>query len=163
VQVRRRRSTALGLPDINGNRRGRPDLAGTAQAKEEASVSSDAKKIVLGFIDNLNARNRAALGALSDRLTWSMMKRGAPSVGKAEIAHGFETITDKFESMRLEPIGVTAEGNRVAVEVQGHGKARNGKEYNNIYHFLFVVEDGQIVTVKEFMDTQYYMDTFGGA
>ena len=37
-----------------------------------------------------------------------------------------------------------AEGDRVAVEAESHGELKNGKTYNNTYHFLFVFRDGKI-------------------
>lgn len=46
-----------------------------------------------------------------------------------------------------------AEGNKVAAEAESSGKHVNGKDYNNKYHFLFEVEDGKIISVKEYMDT----------
>lgn len=45
------------------------------------------------------------------------------------------------------------EGGRAAAEVESYGEHINGKTYNNHYHFLFVIRDGLIVSVKEYMDT----------
>ena len=36
----------------------------------------------------------------------------------------------------------------------------NGKVYNNLYHFVFEIEDGTIKSIKEYMDTQHVQDTF---
>jgi uncharacterized protein len=55
--------------------------------------------------------------------------------------------------LAFELRGLTAEGERVAVEVESLGKHISGKTYNNRYHFLFVVRGGRIVAVKEYMDT----------
>ena len=54
--------------------------------------------------------------------------------------------------MDYEILGTTCEGNRVAIESTGRTLLANGKEYANIYHFLFVVEDGQIVASREYCD-----------
>ena len=32
----------------------------------------------------------------------------------------------------------------MAIEAQGYAKLKNGKTYENLYHFLFVVRDGKI-------------------
>ena len=49
--------------------------------------------------------------------------------------------------------GVTAEGDRVAVEAQAHAALKNGKTYRNTYHFLFIFRDGKICQAKEYNDT----------
>ena len=46
-------------------------------------------------------------------------------------------------------------GDRVAVEAESHGDLKNGKTYNNTYHFLFVFRDGKICLTKEYNDTAY--------
>ena len=57
------------------------------------------------------------------------------------------------EGMRMSVSGVTAESERVAVELDGIGTWHNGKTYHNHYHFLFVIRDSMIVSVREYMDT----------
>jgi hypothetical protein len=49
--------------------------------------------------------------------------------------------------------GLTAEGERVAAEVESLGEHTSGKTYNNRYHFLFVIRGGRIAAVSEYMDT----------
>lgn len=60
--------------------------------------------------------------------------------------------------MRLK--GMTAEGEKVAAEVESYGENPDGSVYNNDYHFLFVVRDGRLETVKEYLDTQHTFDVF---
>ena len=55
--------------------------------------------------------------------------------------------------LRVTPKGITAEGDRVAVEAESYAKMKNGKTYQNTYHFLFIVRDGKIQSVKEYLDT----------
>ena len=38
----------------------------------------------------------------------------------------------------------------------------NGRIYNNLYHFLFVVRDGKVLQVKEYLDTMHTNDVFFG-
>jgi ketosteroid isomerase-like protein len=54
--------------------------------------------------------------------------------------------------------GITAEGDRVAVEVEADGTTASGKNYHNSYHFLFQLRDGEIVAVREYMDTLHLFD-----
>lgn len=54
----------------------------------------------------------------------------------------------------------TAEGDRVAVEVEVDGIAPNGKHYNNTYHYLLYFRDGKIAKVKEYVDTYHAAEVF---
>jgi ketosteroid isomerase-like protein len=49
--------------------------------------------------------------------------------------------------------GVTAEGERVAVEVTAVARLHGGGTYRNSYHFLLQVRDGKVLRVREYMDT----------
>ena len=51
--------------------------------------------------------------------------------------------------------GVTAEGERVAVEASSHATLPGGREYRNRYHFLVRVREGQVIEMREYLDTQY--------
>lgn len=58
-------------------------------------------------------------------------------------------------AIRLTPLAWTAEGDRVAVETESYSELRNGRVYNNLYHFVFEVRDGKIQSIKEFLDTEH--------
>jgi hypothetical protein len=45
--------------------------------------------------------------------------------------------------------GLTAEGERVAAEAESFGILKNGVEYRNRYHFLFVFADNRIRQFRE--------------
>lgn len=63
-------------------------------------------------------------------------------------------------AIRLTPLAFTAEGERVAVETESYSELKNGRVYNNLYHFVFVVRDGKIHAVKEFLDTEHTVAVF---
>ena len=44
---------------------------------------------------------------------------------------------------------ITAEGDRVAAEVQSRGTLINGQDFHNIYVFMFRIRDGRIAAVAE--------------
>lgn len=68
-----------------------------------------------------------------------------------------------FKDGLVQTIGaITAEDDRVAVEVEVNGVAPNGELYNNTYHYLFVFRDGKIRRVKEYLDTSAAAEFFGG-
>ena len=56
-------------------------------------------------------------------------------------------------------VGITAEGDRVAVEVRGE-MVFPDRVYRNDYHNLLIIRDGQIVAGKEFMDTRAIAEAF---
>jgi len=57
--------------------------------------------------------------------------------------------------IRIEPRNWTAEGDRIALEAESFVDTRNGRTYNNLYHFKFKVRDGKIASVREYLDTMH--------
>jgi len=97
---------------------------------------------------------------LTDDVTWWVPGRG--TVTKAEfmaMAAGFRTLLAGPMSLTVK--GVTADGDRVAVEAESYAPLKNGKIYNNTYHFLFQFRDGKICLAKEYNDSQHVVDTLG--
>ncbi|HTV96136.1 MAG TPA: nuclear transport factor 2 family protein [Steroidobacteraceae bacterium] len=81
---------------------------------------------------------------------------------KAEIYRYMQT-PSIFKDGLAQTIGaVTAEQDRVAVEVEVNGIANTGKRYNNTYHYLFIFRDGKIAKVKEYVDTYHAAEIFCG-
>jgi ketosteroid isomerase-like protein len=79
---------------------------------------------------------------------------GAGTMNKAQfmkLASAFGTRIPN--GLKVTVRGMTAEGDRVAVEAESYGETASGKIYNNQYHYLFEVRDGQIQSVREYMDT----------
>jgi ketosteroid isomerase-like protein len=58
---------------------------------------------------------------------------------------------------------LTAEGDRVAAEVESRARLTTGAFYNNHYHMLFEIRDERIRVVKEYSDTAHARDALGGA
>ena len=59
--------------------------------------------------------------------------------------------------------GMTAEGDRVAVEAECLGAHVSGKTYAQRYHFLFVIRDGKIHEMREYFDTMHANDVLCSA
>jgi len=120
--------------------------------------TEESRKIVLGFLENMNSNPPAAFATLADSATWWLPGNFALSGthSKAEFAKIGAQLAPKLETpIKLTVKGVTAEGDRVAVEAESYAKMKSGKIYNNLYHFLFVVRDGKIQSVKEYLDTTH--------
>ena len=66
------------------------------------------------------------------------------------------------EGLRFTIHAMTAEGDRVAIEAESHGRHVSGKLYNNQYHFVLRARGGKIVEWREYMDTQHANDVLCG-
>ena len=102
-----------------------------------------------------------ALGLLDDAVVWRAMGRegGLPMSGEMDkegIGELIGTVQGAFpQGMKLTPTGWTAEGDRVALEMESHGEKANGTIYNNHYHFLVTLCGGKITSLREYMDTYH--------
>jgi uncharacterized protein len=115
----------------------------------------DNRNVVFGLLQSMNASNGAAMmAALADPATW-WVAGNSPLSGTKTKAEFAEMISKVGGPLRITPTGVTAEGERVAVEAESYCKMKNGKIYQNKSHFLFLVRDGKIQRVKEYFDTAY--------
>ncbi len=65
------------------------------------------------------------------------------------------------KGLKMPIKGVTAEGDRVAVEAESYGETADGNVYNNEYHFLFEVRDGKIQAAREYMCTAHAVEVIG--
>lgn len=92
------------------------------------------------------------MGFPRDRtMTREQMIRGATAIIGKVLPAGF--------NMKIE--GMTAEGDRVAVEAQGHSYTVDNKLYNNFYHFLFVFRDGKVVRGMEYTNPKHALEVLG--
>ncbi len=62
------------------------------------------------------------------------------------------------DGLKFTVTGMTAEGDRVAVQAESLGAHVSGKTYHNKYHFLITVREGKILESREYMDTQLVTD-----
>ena len=77
--------------------------------------------------------------------------------GKEEMAAIFRRMTRALKDgrLRMQVKQTTAEGDRVAVEVESHGELANGRVYNQEYHVLMTIRGGKIAAAREYMDTAH--------
>lgn len=68
-------------------------------------------------------------------------------------------VDDERYRFRFKVHGLTAEADRVAMEAESwQPNPKNGRLYNQLYHYLFRVKDDQIVLYKEYQDTLHLFD-----
>lgn len=115
------------------------------------------KQVVLKFIAAMGEcdTNKAAACLAPDAFTRAM------GFGKFAGVRHYPTIVGTISALKvLLPTGlrpevksVTAEGDTVAVEWEGHATTMDGKPYNNQYCMLFKVQNGKIKQVNEYFCT----------
>jgi ketosteroid isomerase-like protein len=107
-----------------------------------------------------------ALDSLSDDVNWWIC--GRPELLPAAGDHTKEQIAGVFQRMsaqmpgglHMTVKGLIAEGDQVAIELQGRGELKNGRVYENQYHLQMTFRDGKICAVREYLDTQHVHATW---
>ncbi|KAI9134221.1 nuclear transport factor 2 family protein [Acaryochloris sp. CCMEE 5410] len=125
------------------------------------------KQIVDKFFEKFSAADVAgALELLDDAAIWRAMGRegGLPMSGEMDkpmIGELIENVKSAFpDGMRLTPTGWTAEGDRVALEMESYAVKSNGIVYNNFHHFLVALSNGKITSLREYLDTLHVKQVF---
>jgi len=120
------------------------------------------KAIVTRFFDALNRGDVDAIvdAYAADGCVQTMGNTLISGIfNKEQIAASAGGIFDVFpEGLTFTPLAMIAEGNKVAVEATSEGKHVSGQVYSNEYHFLFEFQDGKLLKLKEYMDTERVTD-----
>ncbi len=122
-----------------------------------SSITDQNKKITRDFFEALSTGSNKYLDFYTDdSIIWTA---GNNSIGgtrtKKEVVTFAENILSAFPSgITFNITGITAEEERVAVEISGEAIHASGETYNNQYHFLLRIKYGKILELKEYMDTQ---------
>jgi uncharacterized protein len=96
---------------------------------------------------------------MADDATWWLPGKPGqlPVVGtrnKAQIAKLFHAMASQLEGpLKMTVKSAIGEGDQVAMEVESLGHLKNGRTYNQEYHFRMVVQGGRISAVREYLDT----------
>lgn len=130
------------------------------------SLESANKARVEAFFDAMNRGDTAAIvdAYADDGYVWTSGNTLISGrFSKEQIRAAAGAIFEAFpQGIRFSITGMTAEGERVAVEAESTGAHASGKTYTNQYHFLFVFRDGLLVELKEYMDTERVTDILCG-
>ena len=129
--------------------------------------AADNKEIARQFFTALNRADSAAIATLyaDDAVLWTAGT--LPFSGrftKAQAIQGMDAILSLFPGGLAFTIkAMTAEGERVAIEAESHGRHVSGKTYHNQYHFLMIIRDGKVAEFREYMDTMHANEVLVGA
>lgn len=120
------------------------------------------KKLVVDLFSRFTAGDvPGVLALVDDAATWKIPGKPelTPSAGvydKAKIGQLFNTMMGRLKGgLKMTVTGMIVEGERAAVEVISHGELKNGRVYDQEYHFLIEFREGRIVAVREYLDTQH--------
>lgn len=125
-------------------------------------MTTPAERVLRAYLDALTAGDLDAIAAsFADDATWTLhgtlplagTRRGRAAIMDFLIGAGslYRSGTQQFTFG-----DITAQGDRVVLEwrVQGIASA-TGLPYDNEYCGVFVVRDGRIAEVREYLDTQH--------
>jgi ketosteroid isomerase-like protein len=104
-------------------------------------------------------------GVIDDDIVTADVTWWIPGIGTVA-RPAFEALANGFRSHLVDEVamtvhGITAEGDLVAVEAEAHADLKNGRHYNNTYHFLFQFRDGKIFHAKEYNNSAHVAEVFG--
>ncbi len=114
-------------------------------------TESDVDGVMALLTDSVHWQMMGQQGGLPVSGTMNRQEIGAFMVGARELVDG---------RIEMTPLEWTIELPRLAVEVESHATLKNGRVYHNLYHYLFVLKDGKIETIKEYADTDQVRRVF---
>lgn len=125
-------------------------LARESRAQERA--------VIMKFFDGITAAPPPDFSDLfSDQIRWIGERPGAASseMDHAAVLKTIASLPTTFRQLKVTPDldAITQQDNRIAVEAKSHGIFANGTEYNNVYHFLFIVAGDKISEIREYSPT----------
>ena len=128
--------------------------------------NSDAsRKVALSFFENLVAgRYAAAFELLAPDVAFEII--APPPYGRimdraGVIAFLTEIMGPAFSApLTITVTNVIAEGERVAVETRAKSTTSRGKPYENRLHYSIAVRNGQIVELREYLDSAALLAVF---
>lgn len=133
----------------------------------ENSGLKENKALVAEFVEAMRISNVDKLKTMiTDDFRWWII--GKPEYLATAGEHDTAYFLNFFKGEEVFPEGadfkttsMIAEGNKVAAEAEFKARTAMGSDYENYYHFLFVIENGKVKEMKEYMDTYHAKVTFG--
>ena len=123
-----------------------------------SSLAEESRRVALQWVDYLNEGRIDDLMALGapDATWWlSGLKETSPFTGTCPYAERGQHFKELFKvaiSFKVAVRGTTAEGDTVVIEAAPRGERKDGRIYVNDIIWKFVIKDGKIQSLKEFVD-----------
>jgi len=95
---------------------------------------------------------------LADDLAWQYMGNGTQDVtiNKDQAVAMHRRMREGWiEAWVKNIVGMIAEGDGVAVEATNRMKMKDGRIYEQRYHYVYIIKNGKISAVREYLDTDH--------
>lgn len=119
---------------------------------------ADVRLIIERFVESVDAGGYQRLIDLVDGGVkwWSTGVGDVSSSRMRQIADNVHSKIDGKMAFRLTDLVV--DGDRAAAEIACVASLKNGKTYDNRYHFKFFTDGEAIVSIRAYSDTKYSYD-----
>ncbi len=132
--------------------------------------STDPKVVVRRYVEALQRGDEQAVReAFAENATWTLAAADLPLSGTWEGRDGimdefFATAMANYEpgSIELEVTAMIGEQDQVVLQWTSRARTRDGRPYENGCVGIFTVRNGEIHSVREYMDTLYASEAFSG-
>jgi ketosteroid isomerase-like protein len=123
------------------------------------------KQVCVRFFDLISRGQFDAMReVLHDDVEWWILgdlPSSGTHAGKDAVMKLFEMIEQTLAPpVKMNITALTAEEDRVAMEMNGDCTFLDGRPYRTVYHHLFRLKDGKVRRVNEYFDTKYVGDVF---
>jgi ketosteroid isomerase-like protein len=120
------------------------------------------REVAIRFITTMGEHGGIDEKLITDDFEWwASYHHGVMNCAQIKAMVKSLTLMPRLPEMNV--IGVTADGDRVAIEAAGKCTLADGRPYNNSYHFVVLFRDGKVRMVREYCDTQLAANTFAVA
>jgi hypothetical protein len=121
------------------------------------------ERFILKFLKTLSTGNLDRVRPMfHDEATWEVMSKGIPGEGthrgkKGIIDDFLAPVRGLFEpgDPKVEVKTIISKGPIVVTETRGRGKLKNGKDYDNLYVWVYEIKHGKVYRLREYMDSHY--------
>jgi uncharacterized protein len=129
----------------------------------QTDLTTESKEVVRRYLDALVAGDIEAIrDSFAEDATWTIygdLPIAGPWHGREEIVDGFlaKAVSDLFEpgTQSFEFPLLIGEGETVALEWRVRARTPVGAVYANSYCGIFVVREGRIAAIREYLDSGY--------
>lgn len=118
------------------------------------------------FAELAKGNGEALLDALHDNIQWTIIGTTSLSKtydGKQEVIDGllgpFGEAIDGH--IHITQDNFIADGDYVALQGRGEARTKSGVDYNNTYCWVYKFDNGKIVSIVEYLDTELVRKAFG--
>jgi uncharacterized protein len=125
------------------------------------------KQVIVEYFDAVSRADKdAILGLLTTDFMFKGMGRHPDWMRYQWGPEAFADAPREMSTKMKKPIvmnlrGMIAEADRVAVQADSYAEMKNGKIYDNAYHFVFTFQNGKISEVLEYCCTYTVFEVFG--